>query len=70
MWVSRSVNCSASTQVRAARTDMAVKAGRFRPATVTARASGFRRAPWHCAQARAVMYFSISSRAQSDSVSA
>ena len=69
IWRSVSDSSSPSSQSIARRADMRVNSLIPRPPTLTASDSGLSRAPLHSGQGRSVMYSSIFSRDQSESVS-
>ena len=54
----RSVSSSASKKASESRHDSSQTSQMLLPPTVTARISGFRRAPWHVVQGTSRMYFS------------
>ena len=58
---SRELGTNAAKNASAASTDIVVRSWMFLPASVTASASGFSRAPLHTVQVVADMYFSMSS---------
>ena len=69
MWRSVSVSCTSASQVSAARTLSRVNSWIGMPATSTARDSGRSRAPPQAGHGRMLMYSSIFSRENSESVS-
>jgi hypothetical protein len=64
-----SVSSSSSRNSSARVTDICVNSWMLLPPTVTASTSGFNRAPLHSGQGRKLMYSSIRSRIEEESVS-